>query len=111
MRTSPRRSQFVLIPAIAIGAGALVGLALWPEPHRIVAFCCLILAAIAASADTMRQASVPYGALILPSFVINFTSLLFFGPHATLLVATAGAVFPWLADTQRSRPRHGMLLD
>ena len=45
------------------------------------------------------------------SFVIDFTSLLLLGPHATLLVAGAGTVTQGLTDSQHSHPVRRTVLD
>jgi diguanylate cyclase (GGDEF)-like protein/PAS domain S-box-containing protein len=95
---------------MAIGAGMLLGVAGWPQPHRSLEFSGLILAAILSSVAT--QQSIPDDrATMRPSFVIDFTSLLLFGPHATMLVATAGTVTQGLADSQGSHPPRRMLLN
>ena len=87
-----RRSSVALLALAAIGAGALLGVAGWPQPHRTLEFCGLILAAILTSALATRPSSAPDWATMPPSFVIDFTALLLLGPHATMLVATAGTV-------------------
>src|SRR6185295_18301704 len=46
-----------------------------------------------------------------PSFVIDFTSLLLLGTHATMLVATAGTVTQGLTDSQHAHPTRRMLLN
>jgi diguanylate cyclase (GGDEF)-like protein/PAS domain S-box-containing protein len=89
----------------------LLGLAGWPQPHRTLEFSGLILAAILTSALAMQQPATGDRATMPPSFVIDFTSLLLFGPNATMLVATAGTVTQGLADSQRSYPSSRMLLN
>src|SRR5882762_1701346 len=111
MRTPLRLPDVVAFAAIAIGAGALLGLAGWPQPHRTLEFSGLILAAILTSAFAMQQSTTEDWASKPLSFVIDFTSLLLLGPHATMLVATAGTVTQDLADSQRSHPIHRMLLN
>ena len=46
-----------------------------------------------------------------PSFVIEFASLLIFGPHATLLVAIASALARGFADTQNAHRYLRTLMD
>ena len=111
MRPSPRRSGVVAFAAIAIGAGVLLGFAGWPQPHRTLEFSGLILAAILTSALAMQQSTTQDWATMPPSFVIDFTSLLLLGPHATMLVATAGTVTQGLTDSQGSHPPRRMLLN
>ena len=69
----------------------------------------LILAAIAVSALTARQASAEDGALMPPFFVIDFAGLLLVGPNEAMLVAAAGAATRGLVDPQSVNPiRRGM---
>jgi diguanylate cyclase (GGDEF)-like protein/PAS domain S-box-containing protein len=89
----------------------LLGFVGWPQPHRALEFSGLILAAILTSALAIEQSTTEDRATMLPSFVIDFTSLLLFGPHATMLVATAGSVTQGLADSRGSHPPRRMLLD
>jgi diguanylate cyclase (GGDEF)-like protein/PAS domain S-box-containing protein len=73
-------------------AGFLVGFAGWLEPQRTLEFCALIVAAVLISAFTAQPESSDRRATMAPSFVIEFTSLIIFGAHATLLVAIAAAI-------------------
>ena len=109
MRTLPRHSGVFAFAAIAIGAGLLLGFAGWLEPHRTVEFSGLILAAILTSALAMQQSTTEDRRHMPPSFVIDFTSLLLFGPHPTMLVAAAGTITQGLADSQRAHPPRRML--
>ena len=104
MRPPLRLSGVVAFAAIAIGAGVLLGLAGWPQPHRTLEFSGLILAAILTAALAMQQSTAKDWATMPPSFVIDFTALLLLGPHATMVVAAAGAVMQGLTDSQRSHP-------
>jgi diguanylate cyclase (GGDEF)-like protein/PAS domain S-box-containing protein len=102
----------IAFAAIAIGAGALLGLAGWPQPHRALEFSGLILAAILTSALAMQQSTTEEDrATMPPSFVIDFASLLILGPNATILVATAGSVTQGLVDSQPSHPTRRMLVN
>jgi diguanylate cyclase (GGDEF)-like protein/PAS domain S-box-containing protein len=80
----------------------LLGLAGWPQPGRIPEFAGLILAALLVSDLATQRSTAKDWALMPPSFVIEFTALLLLGPHATALVAAAGAVMQGLTDSQRS---------
>src|SRR3981081_1495949 len=97
--TDRPRSAVVAFAAIAIGAAALLGFAGWPQPHRTLEFSGLILAAILTSAFAMQQSTTQDWAIMPPSFVIDFASLLLLGPHATMLIATAGTVTQRLTDS------------
>src|SRR5437867_3239367 len=101
----------VVFAAIAIGAGVLLGLAGWPQPHQTLAFSSLILAAILTSALAMQQSASKDWATMPPSFVIDFLSLLLLGPHATMLVVAAETVTEGLTDSQRSHPIRRTLLN
>ena len=101
MRLHPRLSVVAAFAVIAIGAGVLLGLAGWPQPHRTLEFSGLILAAILASALATQQSTTKDWATMPPSFVIDFTTLLLLGPQATMLVAIAGAVMQGLMDARR----------
>src|SRR6266850_7384141 len=109
--TLPRHSGVVVFAAIAIAAGMLLGLAGWPQPHRTLEFSGLILAAVLTSALAMRQSTTKDWATMPPSFVVDFISLLLLGPHATMLVVTAGTVTEGLTDSDRSHPIRRMLVN
>jgi diguanylate cyclase (GGDEF)-like protein/PAS domain S-box-containing protein len=79
----------------------LLGLAGWPQPDLVLEFCGLVLAAMLASCLAMQHSTATDWAKVPPSFLIEFTALLLVGPHATVLVATAGAVMQGLTDAQR----------
>jgi diguanylate cyclase (GGDEF)-like protein/PAS domain S-box-containing protein len=111
MSPHTRRFGVIAFAAIAIGAGALLGFADWPQPHRTFEFSGLILAAILTSALALQQSTAKDWATMPPSFVIDCTSLLLLGPHATMLVATAGTVTQGLTDSQRSHLFRRMLLN
>jgi PAS domain S-box-containing protein len=46
-----------------------------------------------------------------PSFVINFSALLLFGPHVAMLVATAGALTPGFLGARRASALRPMLVE
>jgi diguanylate cyclase (GGDEF)-like protein/PAS domain S-box-containing protein len=106
-----RRSQLGAVAAIAIGAGALLGLADWPQPHRTLEISGLMVAAILTSAIAIPRPTMKDWATMPPSFVIDFTALLLLGPDAAMLVAIAGAVTRRLTDVQRSRQNRRLLVD
>lgn len=111
MRTPPPRSAVLAFASAAIGTGILLGLRGWPHPHATFEFSGLILAAILASVPAMRHTKTQDWAVMPSSFVIDFMSLLFLGPHATMLVAAAGTVTHGLTDSQHSHPVRRTLLD
>ena len=111
MRLRRGRSDVVAFAALAVGAGVLLGLADWPQPHRTFEFSALILAAILTHALAMRQSITQDWATMPLSFVVDFTSLLLLGPNATMLVVTAGTVTQGLTDSEQSTPPRGMLLN
>ncbi|MGE5243758.1 MAG: putative bifunctional diguanylate cyclase/phosphodiesterase [Betaproteobacteria bacterium] len=73
-------------------------------------FAGLVLAAIATSAAAMRRAGCEDPAVMPPSFVFDFASLLLLGPHAAALVAAAGSLTP-LAVSRRSQRLGRILLN
>ena len=111
MTTPPRRSSVAVFAIVAIAAGALLGLAGWPQPGRSLEFCGLVLAAILTAALAAKPSSAQDWATMLPSFVIDFMALLLFGPYAAMLVATAGTIALALADSKRSHPASRILLN
>src|SRR5688572_12158320 len=84
---------------VAIGAGIFLGLAGWPQPDRTLEFSGLILAALLVAALPLQHSTAKDWATMPPSFVIDFTALLLLGPHATMLVAIAGAGMQALTDS------------
>ncbi len=104
MRALPRHTGVVAFAGVAIGVGMLLGFRGLLNPHRPFEFAGLILAAILAAGFARHQASAQDRAAMPPSFVIDFTSLLLFGPAAALLVVIAGAVTQALADSGRTPP-------
>ena len=86
------RTGVVVFAAIAVATGVLLGFVGWPQPHRTLEFSGLILAAILSSVFAMQRSTTKDWATMPPSFIIDFASLLLFGPNAAVLVATAGTV-------------------
>ena len=97
--------------AVAVGAGLLLGFADWPQPHHTLEFSSLILASILASALAVSSSTIEDWAILPPSFIVDFTTLLLFGPNAATLVAAAGSVGRGLANPPASRPRRRLLLN
>src|SRR6186997_183180 len=101
MRRFSRRSVVVLVfSAVAIAAGALLGLAGWPQPDRTPEFSGLVLVALVASALAMQHVTAKDWTAMPPSFLVDLTALLLLGPHAMTFVATAGAIIQGLTDQE-----------
>src|SRR6185295_8564815 len=110
MQTRTRRSVLLGFASAAIGTGVVLGFAGWPRPHATLEFSGLILAAILASIPASRHSKIRDWAVMPACFVIDFTSLLLLGPHATLLVAAAGTVTQGLTASQHPHPIRRTLL-
>ena len=110
MSICSRRSSVVLLAVAAIGTGALLGFAGWPEPGRTLEFCALILAGVVTASFATRSSTLDWTTM-LPSFVVDFTTLLLLGPHATMLVVAAGAVARGLTDPGHALPARRTLMD
>jgi diguanylate cyclase (GGDEF)-like protein/PAS domain S-box-containing protein len=91
--------------------GAFAGLGDWAQLERILEFSALILAAILASAVAKLRTRTWDWATMPPSFVIEFASLLLFGPNATMLVVAAQAITQWRVDRQRALPLRPLLVN
>ena len=100
MQIPPFNLRIAIFAAIALAAGLILGFTGWLAPQRTLEFCALILAAVLMSALS-TQHSVAEDATISPSFVVDFTSLLLLGPHATTVVAVVGTMTRWVADSDR----------
>ena len=98
------RSSVIALAVAAVGAGAVLGVAGWPQSGRTLEFCSLILAAVLTGSFATGPSSARDWAAMLPSFVIDFTTLLLLGPHATMLVVTAGTVARGLTDPGHALP-------
>jgi diguanylate cyclase (GGDEF)-like protein/PAS domain S-box-containing protein len=78
---------------------------------QLIELSALILAAILTSALANEHRTTKDWATMPLSFVIDFTSLLLLGPHATMLVAAAGTVTQGFTDSQRSHRSRRILLN
>jgi diguanylate cyclase (GGDEF)-like protein/PAS domain S-box-containing protein len=96
-----RRTSLTALAAAAIGAGFLLGFLGWLPPQRTLEFCALTLAAVLISAFAAQPSTSDGRATMPPSFVIEFTALVLFGAHATLLVAIAAALARSFDDRRR----------
>ena len=75
-------------------------------PLRQVAELSILLVATTVVSSATPRFSLTERVVMAPSFVIDFATLLLFGPHVTMLVALAGALSQELAgDEQPPMPR------
>jgi len=76
---------------LATASGLLLGVAAWPDvPARAALFAALVLACICTSLLSPRLLHRDLTSL-RPPFVVEFITLLMFGPHAMTVVAVMGA--------------------
>jgi diguanylate cyclase (GGDEF)-like protein/PAS domain S-box-containing protein len=97
-----RHSRLIAFAAIALAAATFLGSLGWPQPRRTLELCVLLFAAILTSAVGIRTREDR--ATMRPSFVVEFTTMLLFGPSAAMLLGALGAVARGLADPERSHP-------
>ena len=107
----PPRSGVLAGAAIFAGTVLIAPFAGLLQSHRMFELAALILAAILTSFLRLQQSMIRDPAIMPPSFVINFASLLLFGPDVAMLVATAGAVTPNFAGSRRAGPRSQVLVE
>jgi diguanylate cyclase (GGDEF)-like protein/PAS domain S-box-containing protein len=91
-RRVPGRALTFTLAAVAFGAGLALSVAAQFRPDQTVEFCGLLLAAMLVSARTPARVVAVDHAVMSPSFLVEFTSLLLFGPGPTMLVAAAAAI-------------------
>ena len=101
----PPRSGILAGAAIFFGAVLLARFADLVQAHRTLDVSALILTAILTSWLRLQQSMTRNPAIMPPSFVINFASLLLFGPDVAMLIAMAGAVTPALTGMRRASRR------
>jgi diguanylate cyclase (GGDEF)-like protein/PAS domain S-box-containing protein len=109
--TPPPRSGVIALAAIFIAAVFLPLLAGWTQSGRILELSGLVLAAILTSILRVQQSTTKDRAIMPPSFVINFSALLLFGPNVAMLVATAGALTPGFLGSRRPYALRPMLVE
>ena len=110
MWTLPHRSSVIAAGALWFGALVVLRLAGWP-PSQTAELAALIFAAILASGLRLQRAATLDRAIMPPSFVIVFTSLLLYGPNVAMLVAAIGAMTPSLAGSDRPYPQPRIFAD
>jgi diguanylate cyclase (GGDEF)-like protein/PAS domain S-box-containing protein len=111
MGTFPRHSGLFVFAAIATGAVVLLGFFGWPQPHRTLEFSGLILAAILTSILAVQQPAAEDRGMMPLSFVVDFTSLLIFGPLPTIVVVFAGTMTQVVTDGPYSQPLRRTLVN
>ncbi len=105
MGSLPRHARIALIALFGIIGAMGFHLAGWILLRQVAELSILLVATTVVSAATPRF-SLTERVVMAPSFVIDFATLLLFGPHVTMLVAMAGAVSQELAgDEQPPMPR------
>ena len=111
MRTLPSRAGLVAITAIFIVAVSLPQLAGWTQADRALELAGLVLAAILTSVLGVRPPAANDRAIMPPSFVVTFSSLLLFDRHVAMLVAVAAVLTSAFATVGRSSPWRRLLVD
>ena len=105
MRTLPPPSGLAAIAAILVGAVAVPLLTGWTTTARAIELSAFVLAAMLASLLRMQALTVTDRAIMAPSFVLVFATMLLFGPHVAALAAVAVALTPFFTS-----PRPGTLV-
>jgi hypothetical protein len=101
----------IALAAIFIAAVFLPLLADWTQSGRTLELSGLVLAAILTSMLRVQQSTTKDRAIMPPSFVINFSALLLFGPNVAMLVATAGAPTPGFLGSRRAYALRPLLVE
>ena len=111
MGTFPRHSGLFIFAALVTSGVVLLGIMGWPQPDRVLEFSGLIVAAILTSVLAVQRPAAEDRGMMPLAFVINFASLLIFGPHVTMIVIAASVIAHVLADPQRTRPLNRTLMN
>jgi PAS domain-containing protein len=99
-------------PQLVDQLSSLVGrVVAWPIPNGIVDYAGLLVAAILISAFTKRRTNTWDQAIMPPSFVVAFASLLLLGPNAAMLVVVAGAITTGRVKPRGAPPLRGLMLN
>lgn len=97
----------VFIVALAIAAGTLlVTLIEFPDIETLPEFLALVALSVVTSALKLPLPTIKNRTTMSASFVVDFTAMLVFGAHATMLVAAAGGVSQSLFGGIRRNPPH-----
>ncbi len=109
MTKLPVRARFCIAATVTIGAVVLLFFSELPAVDRLPEFVGLALAAILTPAFKLHLPLTKNRASVSPSLVINFMSMLVFGPHPTLLIGAAGALAQSTIGAPRRTPLHRTL--
>src|SRR5437667_3012029 len=82
-----------------------------PTARELPVFFGLALAMILASALKLRMPTTKNRATMSVSFVVNFTSLLLFGPHKAMLITAIGAISQSTIRVTDENPIHRVLFN
>jgi len=109
MRSVHRFALAALSAMAAGGAALLFGFIRASEIAVVGEFSAVALGAVLASAFAIPRAGATAGAMMPPSFVFAFASLLLFGPNAALLVAAAACVTSAVVQWRLAYPLHRVI--
>jgi diguanylate cyclase (GGDEF)-like protein/PAS domain S-box-containing protein len=101
MSTVPRATHVLALAAAVALFGILLNWIEWPLAGRTWEFSGLMLAAVLTSLPALQPPNRDWPTL-RPAFVVEFTSLIMFGAHPTMLVAGCGLLTRDLSDPERS---------
>jgi diguanylate cyclase (GGDEF)-like protein/PAS domain S-box-containing protein len=82
-----------------VAISVLAGMAGWPQPQRTPEFAALVLGGVLTAAFSARWPSGSHGNPMRPPFIAEFIAVLLLGPLAAMVVAAAGGVARFLADS------------
>jgi diguanylate cyclase (GGDEF)-like protein/PAS domain S-box-containing protein len=111
MRKLPRSAQLFITALVATATAISVRFVEWPDPSKIPEFVVLLVLSIVTSALKLPLPTIKNRTTMSASFVIDFTSLLVFGAHATMPIAAAGALSQSLFGGARRNPLHRTLFN
>jgi diguanylate cyclase (GGDEF)-like protein/PAS domain S-box-containing protein len=113
MRKLPLAAQALLALTVAVGFGLMATMARLPQVggRELWGFWILTLAAVGTSAIKLHLPTTRSKATMSASFVIDFASLLLYGPESTILVAAAGAISQMNIGSRRPNPLHRTLFN
>ena len=111
MGSLPSRVGFAALAALLVIAVFLPQVAGWTSSNLAFELAGLNLAAMLTALLAVQQAATKDRAIMPPSFIFVFGSLLLFGPDVATLVAAAVALTPGFASPDRAYPRRQMVID
>ena len=111
MRKLPISAQIFITALIAIAVLLIVQLLEWPGLGRLPEFLVLFVLSVTTSALKLPLPTIKNRTTMSASFVIDFTSLLVLGAHATMPIAAAGAISQSTLGGSRRNPLHRTLFN